>query len=555
MKMVPDVLLGSADSSAAERRLFELLSELDLGAGWRAYHSLNCSEHAYKRWSEIDFLLVGPAGLFVLEVKGGRIRRQNGIWIYKDRFDREHRNTEGPFNQAKSAMHGLLSLLRDRGNEVGTHLGSFVPGWGVVFPDIDWNVTSPETPSEVVADRRAMSRNGLGTFLNRLAGYWRAKSHIGERAGKEALSALHASIRPDVDLYPPMTTRIGDSLRLMQQLTEEQYRGLEMIEANDRIMVEGGAGTGKTFLLIQCARRETAQGRRALVVVESPELAAWLRKLESDDRISIVPWKRLDTSAPRADVLLVDEGQDLLSMDAITSLDSLVEGGLDHGRWRWFMDTEHQARLSGRFEDEALDHLRSGLLGSPPTRVRLRRNVRNTREVIAAVEAWTGADVGIWDGTGKGRPPQVLTIDNGRRTVIDALEDLLDSLMEEGADLSQIALILPKGDPGEIIGMLPRRLRRNLMPLDPTSIRAELTNKVVWGCVDRFKGLERPIVICVGFDDLVEKEAGLVQLYVATTRANFGLYYLLHDAAAKKLRESLKENGASPPLNEDESND
>jgi hypothetical protein len=69
--MIPNVLLGNPPS--AERRVFEALEKLDLDVRWQAFHSLNCSEHAYKRWSEIDFLIVGPPGLFVLEVKGGRV--------------------------------------------------------------------------------------------------------------------------------------------------------------------------------------------------------------------------------------------------------------------------------------------------------------------------------------------------------------------------------------------------------------------------------------------------------------------------------------------------
>jgi hypothetical protein len=96
--MVPDVLLGSPPT--AEKRVFQALSAANLGSSWQAFHSLNCSEHRYKRWSEIDFLIVGPAGLLVLEVKGGRVSVHGGIWTFTDRWGREHRRAEGPFRQA-----------------------------------------------------------------------------------------------------------------------------------------------------------------------------------------------------------------------------------------------------------------------------------------------------------------------------------------------------------------------------------------------------------------------------------------------------------------------
>jgi len=56
MRMVPDVLLGSPPRS--EAKVFEMLKSLDFGDGWVVFHSLNCAEHEYKRWSEIDFLVV-----------------------------------------------------------------------------------------------------------------------------------------------------------------------------------------------------------------------------------------------------------------------------------------------------------------------------------------------------------------------------------------------------------------------------------------------------------------------------------------------------------------
>ena len=82
---------------------------------WVAMHSVNCSVHEYKHWCEIDFLLIGPPGLFVLEVKGGRIILENGTWRYRDRFGVDHKSSEGPFVQARGAARcarGARSVAR-----------------------------------------------------------------------------------------------------------------------------------------------------------------------------------------------------------------------------------------------------------------------------------------------------------------------------------------------------------------------------------------------------------------------------------------------------------
>ena len=97
---IPDILLNH--KSNAEERLFSLLQHVTLAGHWTAYHSLNLSEHEYKRWGEIDFLIVGPEGALALEVKGGRVRREDGIWTTTNRFDRTSHLTESPFDQAKN---------------------------------------------------------------------------------------------------------------------------------------------------------------------------------------------------------------------------------------------------------------------------------------------------------------------------------------------------------------------------------------------------------------------------------------------------------------------
>ncbi len=74
MRMVPPVVAESTKSKA-EKRIFALLRGVDLGAPATALHSLNLSEHDYKLVGELDFLLITHRGIYVLEVKGGRVRR------------------------------------------------------------------------------------------------------------------------------------------------------------------------------------------------------------------------------------------------------------------------------------------------------------------------------------------------------------------------------------------------------------------------------------------------------------------------------------------------
>jgi len=75
-KIHPDV------KSSAERRFFDWIRDEAGTEDWICLHSLGLSEHEAKRRAEIDFLLLTRIGIFVLEVKGGRVTRKDGEWHF-----------------------------------------------------------------------------------------------------------------------------------------------------------------------------------------------------------------------------------------------------------------------------------------------------------------------------------------------------------------------------------------------------------------------------------------------------------------------------------------
>ena len=366
MKTIPDVIL-STDSNA-ERRVFDIVKEIDLGPDWCAYHSLNCSEHKYKRWAEIDFLILGPEGAIVLEIKGGRVTCEDGLWTFIDRYDRSRRSSEGPFNQARTAMHALEKLLDERYGIESVTRGRLIFGFGVVFPDIDWDIDSPEMPAEIVADRFAITTTvGFKRYLKGLIGYWRDKKKQASTLDAAELRLLRQKLRPDVDVYPPMSVRLGAALDQMQSLTTEQYERLEIIDQNDAgSSLPGELEPERLSFLCSAHVRETASGRNVLVVVKSAILAAYLlRSIEKSSGIQISAFDTIDDGKSPADVLLVDEGQDLLNLDCLSSINELVAGGFDEGRWRWFMDDNNQSGVTGWQTKEGREHLFTG--GAAPT--------------------------------------------------------------------------------------------------------------------------------------------------------------------------------------------
>ncbi len=93
MRMIPS--FPHKTDSSGEWRVFDRLRtafEHDTDSDLSAFHSLNLTRHAYKRFGEIDFVIVGGPGVLVLEVKGGGISCHGRCLV----FDRPNGPAEPP---------------------------------------------------------------------------------------------------------------------------------------------------------------------------------------------------------------------------------------------------------------------------------------------------------------------------------------------------------------------------------------------------------------------------------------------------------------------------
>ena len=155
MQMIPATPHGT--HSRAEKRIFDMLRMAFRNSPeeYTAYHSINLTRHAYKRFGEIDFLICGRPGIYVLEVKGGGIACKKGIWSYINRYGESNQSVESPFKQAESALHGLRSDLS--ANLPPSLLSLFHVGYAVVFPDCICDTSGAEWDRHILADARDLN--------------------------------------------------------------------------------------------------------------------------------------------------------------------------------------------------------------------------------------------------------------------------------------------------------------------------------------------------------------------------------------------------------------
>ena len=96
--MIPSVISPEVKSSA-ERKIFEWFQNAPGTDKWIVLHSLGITTHNKVIYGETDFLVLAPQlGIFALEVKGGRVKRENGIWYFTNRYGSESSYADELFN-------------------------------------------------------------------------------------------------------------------------------------------------------------------------------------------------------------------------------------------------------------------------------------------------------------------------------------------------------------------------------------------------------------------------------------------------------------------------
>jgi hypothetical protein len=522
MRMIPDTPHGT--HSLAEKRVFDRLRAAFAGGDYTAYHSLNLTRHAYKRFGEIDFLVCGPEGLFVLEVKGGGVSCQRGYWRYANRYGEVAESAEGPFKQAQSALHGLLAKLRESLPE--PVLAQFAIGYGVIFPDCVWPTAGAEWEPWMLADARAC--HDLEGWLRRLFVGWRNRDSCHRHPDAEALAALRARLRPEFEAAVPLYIQMQGIEERIATLTEDQMALVDVVAANPRAMCSGGAGTGKTFLAMELARRWTAEGMKVALACRSPWLKSYLETHCALGGLTVALTDGLHTACRRLglshfDALIIDEGQDVLDQASLERMDASVKGGLAGGRWCFFYDLNNQAGFFGVPDPVAIERLSAAY----PAHVPLRTNCRNTRVILESVRSALGADMGV---RGAGDGPQV----RERRAFHRAeaarwLAEEIDALTGPGGMApGGITLLSPYRFVDSCAAELPERLRRDILVLDQYSLRNFPTGKTSFSEIGSFKGLENEAVIVLDLPIPMRGAMSLASHYVAMSRARslLSLIYL-----------------------------
>jgi hypothetical protein len=485
-------------------------------AGWTGWHSLRIRD-PFGYEGEGDFVLASPErGLLVLEVKGGQVEQRDGRW-----FQNGRPMEEPPLEQGTGYAKKLVRRLKDMDCAPPAY------GVGVCFPDTYvGSQPAQDNLNGIVIGKGELPyvRDALPPVLERAApapgggrGHW--------------IEALHRlwgeSWVPSLGLG----SRAKDAMDGRLALDSTQLEALDGLLENERALVQGGAGSGKTLVAAEAARRLAAGGKKVLFLCFTVPLQKWLAQRLAGTGVDVhtvsALAKRIADASGKApagptidgveawgelygiaadhcsrdwDVVIVDEAQDL-QWQAWVLVSTLAKGRRlfafhDPGQAFW------PDRTPPREEFQAFYPLPRQLRGPPGIRALSDRILGKSFDEAALAAARADGTIGLVTAPSPSSVP-------------DRVGAEVDRLLSAGVELSQIGIVSLRGQLAEgAIHTLPRVGRHAIVHADDPAMETSLVADTFL----RWKGLERPAIIVA---DLPEGDLTQLstRLNIAVTRS------------------------------------
>lgn len=422
------------NTPSGERGVFNML--LSGPDDWVAIHSLDLAPWNRRLRTEIDFLVIIPdTGLLCIEVKShDAITFENDRWYPPDL-------KRSPFKQALDARHTFFRGLRDLAPQF-----KHVPVVHIcIFPRARFDVSANLSvqPWELIDSRVFRAFKNANDFCEKLKLQTRKLIEVDDNLHELPSRLSSVQVETIVRLCLPLQKRRADDREEIERheqeldrvLREQQKPILQLAATNDRLLVTGAAGTGKTLMAMEVAKRAAERGRRVALLCFNQLVGEWLSRRvaeRNDPRPNLIVGRAIRVMAEMTglsvpsepphgywdneftiqvlerltepefeasamfDFLVVDEAQDILARPRLWEcLTGFLRGGVADGSFCLFGDLQYQVISAREALNRSLADLRTA---AKPSVYPLTENCRNYRIIGESAIRLSGLDGSIYEG-------------------------------------------------------------------------------------------------------------------------------------------------------------
>lgn len=522
----------------SELIVYELLEKL--GKEFTVFHSVQWLKRHNKwksTWKENDFLLLHPQfGGLVIEVKGGDIYYKDGVFHQVNQATGEEailseEKKNDPLSQAIDGIYHYREVLKYLTNKRDLH-ERFPIEAAVCFPACNVHQIIKSLPLKYREAFGAIIDNSdiaIGTkAIYNVFNFYQSYGKV--NITDDEYNKIVESIASDFELVSAPSVKKDQLERAFIKLTNEQNSLLDYISEQKNATIQGVAGTGKTMIAKEAAKRYGEDGRKVLFLCFNKFLFADLVKkfpyenvsyfnihtfishyrggvdlMSPEKRISElqkIDWDELDY-----DDVIIDEAQDFLNDEIIYFKDY---SEYKDGHFMAFYDKNQLLTTQ-----EVPEWIRDS-----ECKLRLTKNCRNTYEI--AVTSYNVIDLEMDKNimSINGDPTSICFVGN---TLKQQLGNLLKMLTSDkyGYDPSDIVILTLCPEHSSVL--------KDTNKLFGMELSLEKKNNAVWlTTASKFKGLESKVVVITDInEDCFTDDYKKRLFYVACSRATQQLFLLV----------------------------
>ena len=531
----------------AERFVYKALKTLP--DDYVVFHSVEWAKrNTYSKhfsFFENDFLLLHPRyGILVIEIKGGRISFDEAGCMHQTNTETGEekilKNGNDPLTQAKRGIMGCFIPFIENEIPNFTEVLDIKPC--IWFPMMERSKIGELPLFYETCKGGLLFGDALETpeqAIRSVFKFYFSDQKVG--VSQENFKRIQRIIAPAFDLIPSASYAKIDLDDAFLRLTNEQTSLLDYLNEQKTATIQGAAGTGKTIVATEKARRLAEEGRQPLYLCFNRMLADHLNTLDSLRGVKVVNISRLiseetkrlkvfmDGSKPEWEYLydidfadlnytdvIIDEAQDF-DQEEIEYFKDFVKS--KDGSFFVFFD-KHQLILK--------DELPKWIIDSE-CRLALTKNCRNTVEIAQTSFSVIDFDIKAkLSGISSVKPRLVIAKEN----TLAQLKNLINwhTGTENGYKLEDIVILSLSAQKDSILNKV-----NSIYGIPVAETRKE--GAVLFTTAKKFKGLESRCVIIIDIDEKAFSDPETKRVfYVACSRAMHRLSLFIDGDDAKILR-------------------
>lgn len=554
--------------SNAERKLYKIFKE-NLPDSYYVFFQVSWimkKQENEAKDGETDFVICHPKyGYLCIEVKGGGISfdATTKEW-FSINYNQEKNSINDPIEQVRRAKYSILCKLKESNEWHRLNNKRIGMGHAVFFPDVKEakEFIRPDMPLELIGTSENIQQ--IKKWVEGCFKWWEGDGNSIDEWGETGIEIFKNIFAKSITASPLLSSYMEETERKCLNLTNEQIKILSFLKQKRRVAVSGGAGTGKTVLALEKAKKLANEGFHTLLTCYNKGLAEYLKKeCKDEDKIDVMYFHQLCSDIinkanriagkdfledARSTYIGEDEFQVLYPCALMFALDYVedrydavvCDEGQDFGEEYWgpleyILVNGDNSPLYIFYDDNQNLYSRVRSFPIPEDNIfSLTKNCRNTVQIYNMSYKYYKGDP-IESSNIQGIELEYEIANTLEKQAIKIQSNMIKLISEQEVKPSSIAILIADAK-------IQDRYINTLMNLPLprgvklTTIEDRDINQPILTTVNKFKGLEADVVFLWGLDSIIS-QGYEKYIYVGLSRAKLMAIIVGNEDTCKKIKE------------------